>query len=137
MSSSATEQTVDVVMPQMGVSVAEGTIAAWLKQPGEEIAADELICEVSTDKIDVEVPSPIGGVLSEHLVAEGETVAVGTVIAVIGGSEAAPVEADESAGPPGPAAASPTGEDARRTEPAAAPSEAAWRRVRSIDRAST
>ncbi|TFG71884.1 MAG: 2-oxo acid dehydrogenase subunit E2, partial [Solirubrobacterales bacterium] len=63
MSSSATEQTVDVVMPQMGVSVTEGTIAAWLKQPGEAIAADEPVCEVSTDKIDVEIPAPCAGTL--------------------------------------------------------------------------
>ena len=90
MSSSATdnrtgqESAIDVVMPQMGVSVAEGTIAGWLKQPGEAIATDEAICEVSTDKIDVEIPAPEAGTLAEVLVAEGETVAVGTVIARIG-----------------------------------------------------
>lgn len=83
MSSSATEQTVDVVMPQMGVSVAEGTIAAWLKQPGDEITADEPVCEVSTDKIDVEIPAPCAGTISEILVEEGSTVVVGTVLARI------------------------------------------------------
>ncbi len=72
-------------MPQMGVSVAEGTIASWLKQPGDEVAADETLCEVSTDKIDVEVPSPAAGIVGEHLVEEGETVPVGTVIARIDG----------------------------------------------------
>ncbi|MBW3593517.1 MAG: 2-oxoglutarate dehydrogenase, E2 component, dihydrolipoamide succinyltransferase, partial [Actinobacteria bacterium] len=74
---------VDVVMPQMGVSVSEGTITKWLKQPGEEIAADEPLLEISTDKVDTEVPSPAAGVVREILSAEGETVAVGTKIAVI------------------------------------------------------
>ncbi|MBK5115826.1 MAG: 2-oxo acid dehydrogenase subunit E2 [Thermoleophilia bacterium] len=96
MSSSATEQTVDVVMPQMGVSVTEGTIAAWLKQPGEEIAADEPVCEVSTDKIDVEIPAPCAGTLSEILVEEGSTVIVGTVLARIA---TGPVPAAEAAEP--------------------------------------
>ena len=70
-------------MPQMGVSVAEGTVSAWLKSAGDEIAADETICEVTTDKIDVEIPAPAAGVLAEILVEEGETVAVGTVLAGI------------------------------------------------------
>ena len=83
MSSAATERTADVVMPQMGVSVAEGTIAGWLKQPGERVEADEPICEVSTDKIDVEIPAPCAGLLREVLVDEGTTVAVGTVLARI------------------------------------------------------
>src|SRR5918998_6960347 len=79
----ATETAVDVVMPQMGVSVSEGTITKWLKQPGEEIAADEPLLEISTDKVDTEVPSPAAGVVREILSQEGETVAVGTKIAVI------------------------------------------------------
>jgi 2-oxoglutarate dehydrogenase E2 component (dihydrolipoamide succinyltransferase) len=74
---------VDVVMPQMGVSVAEGTVGAWLKQPGEAIAADEPICEVTTDKIDIEIPAPGAGTVAELLVEEGATVAVGTVLARI------------------------------------------------------
>ncbi len=91
----ATQTAVDVVMPQMGVSVSEGTITKWLKQPGEAIAADESLLEISTDKVDTEVPSPAGGVLQEILVQEGETVEVGTVLARIGpeGSEAAAPEA--------------------------------------------
>ena len=74
---------VDVVMPQMGVSVSEGTILKWLKQEGETIEADEPLLEISTDKVDTEVPSPGSGVVQQILVAEGETVAVGTRLAVI------------------------------------------------------
>jgi 2-oxoglutarate dehydrogenase E2 component (dihydrolipoamide succinyltransferase) len=76
---------VDVVMPQMGVSVSEGTVSRWVKGVGEQIEADETIVEISTDKVDTEVPSPGAGVISEILVQEGETVAVGTKLAVIGG----------------------------------------------------
>lgn len=80
MTSSRTEQ-IDVTMPQMGVSVAEGTVVEWRKQVGDAVAADETICEVSTDKIDTEVPSPAAGTLAEVLVEVGETVDVGTVLA--------------------------------------------------------
>jgi len=80
----ATETAVDVVMPQMGVSVSEGTITKWLKNPGDTVEADESLLEISTDKVDTEVPSPATGVLQEILTQEGETVAVGTKIAVIG-----------------------------------------------------
>jgi len=73
----------DVTMPQMGVSVAEGTIIEWRKQPGDWIEADETICEISTDKIDTEVPSPASGRISEILVDPGTTVDVGTVLARI------------------------------------------------------
>ena len=79
----ATDTQIEVVMPQMGVSVSEGTITKWLKQPGEAIAQDEPLLEISTDKVDTEVPSPGEGVVAEILVAEGETVEVGTVLAVI------------------------------------------------------
>ena len=61
----ATTQTVEVVMPQMGVSVSEGTITKWLKQPGDSVEADESLLEISTDKVDTEVPSPGTGVLAE------------------------------------------------------------------------
>ena len=81
---------VEVVMPQMGVSVAEGTITRWLKQPGDNIALDEPLLEISTDKVDTEVPSPGEGILVEMRVQEGETVEVGTVLAVIGPAGAAP-----------------------------------------------
>ena len=85
----ATNTAVDVVMPQMGVSVSEGTITKWNKQVGDTIEADETLLEISTDKVDTEVPSPASGVVSEILVQEGETVDVGTVLARIGGEAGA------------------------------------------------
>jgi 2-oxoglutarate dehydrogenase E2 component (dihydrolipoamide succinyltransferase) len=90
---------VDVVMPQMGVSVSEGTITKWLKSEGEAIAADESLLEISTDKVDTEVPSPANGVLQQILAQEGETVAVGTKIAVIA-PEGAEIEAEAPPEPP-------------------------------------
>src|SRR3954464_732641 len=81
----ATTETVDVVMPQMGVSVSEGTITKWLKQEGEQVEADEPLLEISTDKVDTEVPSPGSGTLTQILVQEGATVDVGTKLAGIGG----------------------------------------------------
>jgi pyruvate dehydrogenase E2 component (dihydrolipoamide acetyltransferase) len=101
---------IDVVMPQMGVSVSEGTITKWLKQEGEQVAADEPLLEISTDKVDTEVPSPGEGVVQQILVQEGETVDVGTKLAVIAppGAEAAapepaaPEPAAEAPAPPPP-----------------------------------
>jgi pyruvate dehydrogenase E2 component (dihydrolipoamide acetyltransferase) len=89
----ATTEAVDVVMPQMGVSVSEGTITKWLKAEGEQIEADEALLEISTDKVDTEVPSPASGVVTQILVQEGETVEVGTRLAVIGGEAGAAPEA--------------------------------------------
>ena len=83
MSSSPTDVLVDVTMPQMGVSVAEGTVVGWRVEPGDRIEAEATICEISTDKIDTEVPSPATGVVTEILVPVGETVDVGTVMARI------------------------------------------------------
>src|SRR2546423_4778460 len=100
----ATTEAIDVVMPQMGVSVSEGTITKWLKQEGEQVEADEPLLEISTDKVDTEVPSPGSGVLSEILVQEGETVDVGTKLAVIGGDGASAQPAQQEA-PPEPATA--------------------------------
>jgi 2-oxoglutarate dehydrogenase E2 component (dihydrolipoamide succinyltransferase) len=94
---------IEVVMPQMGVSVSEGTITRWLKQPGEAIAMDEPLLEISTDKVDTEVPSPGTGVVAQVLVQEGETVEVGTVLAVIAPAGAAIGAAPEE--PAAPAAA--------------------------------
>jgi len=91
----ATETAVDVVMPQMGVSVSEGTITRWLKQEGEQIEADEPLLEISTDKVDTEVPSPASGTVTQILVQEGETVAVGTKLGQIGGAAGAPAPATE------------------------------------------
>jgi len=85
----ATTEAVDVVMPQMGVSVSEGTVTKWLKQEGEQVEADQSLLEISTDKVDTEVPSPASGTLTQILVQEGETVDVGTKLAVIGGDGAA------------------------------------------------
>lgn len=79
----ATETQVEVVMPQMGVSVSEGTIVKWLKSEGQPVQADEALLEISTDKVDTEVPSPAGGILGSIVKLEGETVAVGTTIALI------------------------------------------------------
>ena len=73
-------------MPQLGETVTEGTITKWLKSVGEEVQRDEPLFEVSTDKVDSEVPSPAGGVLTEILVEEGDTVDVGVRLAVIGDS---------------------------------------------------
>src|SRR4029078_1088780 len=84
-----TETAVDVVMPQMGVSVSEGTITRWLKQEGEQIEADEPLLEISTDKVDTEVPSPASGTVTQIFVQEGETVEVGTKLAQIGGAAGA------------------------------------------------
>src|SRR5918995_649609 len=98
----AATQTIDVVMPQMGVSVSEGTITKWLKQVGETVESDESLLEISTDKVDTEVPSPGTGVVAEILVQEGETVDVGTKLAVIA-PEGAEVAAPAPAPPPEPA----------------------------------
>jgi pyruvate/2-oxoglutarate dehydrogenase complex dihydrolipoamide acyltransferase (E2) component len=89
----------EVVMPQMGVSVSEGTVTKWLKQVGEPIGRDEPLLEISTDKVDTEVPSPAEGVVAQILVQEGETVEVGTVLALLApaGAAVAPAEAAPAA----------------------------------------
>jgi pyruvate dehydrogenase E2 component (dihydrolipoamide acetyltransferase) len=89
------------VMPQMGESIAEGTIVRWIKKVGEKVDRDEPLFEISTDKVDAEIPSPAAGVVSEIRVKEGETVPVNSVVAVIGSTSAAaspPASADKSAG---------------------------------------
>ena len=83
MSSSATETLAEVTMPQMGVSVAEGTITEWRKRPGDWVENDEIIVEISTDKVETEVPSPATGRVKEILVEVGETVDVGVLLATI------------------------------------------------------
>jgi len=95
----------DVVMPQMGESIAEGTIVRWIKKVGDQVARDEPLFEISTDKVDAEIPSPAAGVLAEIRVKEGETVPVNSVVAVIGpaggaASKAAAVEPPPPAAPP-------------------------------------
>ena len=74
----------EVVMPQMGESITEGTVSKWLKQQGDKVEKDEPILEISTDKVDAEVPSPGAGILLEIRTNEGETVEVGSVVALIG-----------------------------------------------------
>ena len=114
----------EITMPQLGESITEGTITKWFKQVGDTVAEDEPLFEVSTDKVDSEVPSPASGVLSEIRVAEGETVDVGTVLAVLGDGAAAPAApvapaAEAPAAPPTPPSLFGTGAGA-----AAAPTSA-------------
>jgi pyruvate/2-oxoglutarate dehydrogenase complex dihydrolipoamide acyltransferase (E2) component len=105
-SSSRTDTLVDVTMPQMGVSVAEGTVVAWRVEVGDSIASDETICDISTDKIDTEVPAPVSGVVAELLVPVDTTVDVGTVLARISVDGAPALEELEAAADE-PAAVSP------------------------------
>ena len=88
---------VTITMPQLGETVTEGTILAWVKQIGERVVEDEILVEISTDKVDTEVPSPASGVLTEILIGAGETVAVGTAIAILTESDDAPAIAGEDA----------------------------------------
>jgi 2-oxoglutarate dehydrogenase dihydrolipoamide succinyltransferase (E2 component) len=134
----ATNTAIDVVMPQMGVSVSEGTITKWLKQEGEPIEADEALLEISTDKVDTEVPSPGSGIVQQILVQEGETVEVGAKLAVIApeGAEAPAAEAEPVPEPATAQAAAeasaasdaptqtPTAETVDEATPAAAPTTA-------------
>jgi 2-oxoglutarate dehydrogenase E2 component (dihydrolipoamide succinyltransferase) len=109
----------DITLPQLGETVTEGTITKWFKKVGDTVAADEPLFEVSTDKVDTEVPSPISGTLTEIRFAEGDTVPVGTVIAVVGVSGAAPAPA------PAPVVAAPVVEAPVVAAPAPAPVVAA------------
>jgi len=117
----------DVVMPQMGESIFEGTITKWLKKPGDKVERDEPLFEISTDKVDAEIPSPSAGVLKEIKVNEGQTVPIQTVVAVIDGAGAAPAAAAPAPAPAKapapPAAAAPAPPPAAR--PAAPPPSAA------------
>src|SRR6202140_224217 len=114
------DMAVDIVMPQMGESIFEGTITKWLKKPGDKVERDEPLFEISTDKVDAEIPSPSAGVLKEIKVAEGKTVPIQTVVGVIDAA------GDASAAKPAQPAASPK-TDAQPARPAAqaAPSRAA------------
>src|SRR3954470_3907649 len=92
----AVETTTQVTMPAMGESVTEGTVLTWLKQEGDHVETDDPLVEVSTDKVDAEVPSPVSGVLAKIHVPEGETVQVGQLLAEIGGNGAAPATPKET-----------------------------------------
>jgi pyruvate/2-oxoglutarate dehydrogenase complex dihydrolipoamide acyltransferase (E2) component len=109
----------EVVMPQMGVSVSEGTVTKWLKQVGESIGRDEPLLEISTDKVDTEVPSSAEGVVAQILVQEGETVEVGTVLALIAPAGAAVAPAEPAPAEPAPAEPAPA--EPAPAEPAPAP----------------
>jgi pyruvate dehydrogenase E2 component (dihydrolipoamide acetyltransferase) len=106
---------IDVVMPQMGESIAEGTIVKWLKKVGEKIERDEPLLEISTDKVDAEIPSPSSGTLTEIIAQEGQTVGVNTVVARIGAEGEAAGTSAPAPPPPQPAA------QATKAEPAQAP----------------
>src|ERR1700691_2576047 len=98
----------DVVMPQMGESIVEGTLTKWLKKPGDKVERDEPLFEISTDKVDTEIPSPSAGTLGELLVQEGQTVQVNAVVARISeGGNGVPAAAAPAAPVPPPAAAVP------------------------------
>jgi len=109
---------VDVIMPQMGESIFEGTITKWLKKPGDKIARDEPLFEISTDKVDAEIPSPSAGVLREIKVNEGQTVPIQTVVALIDAAGAPSQSAAPAPAKPAPAASAPASAEAA---PAAKP----------------
>ncbi len=129
-------QQVPVVMPQMGESITEGTITKWLKQAGERIEKDEPLFEISTDKVDAEIPSPVAGVLAEIKAPEGATVQINTVVAVISESGSAGSVAAATAPPPAPTQALP--EVVAPQAPLATPQmpQAGDRRLRSSPRSS-
>src|SRR5215469_16727151 len=121
---------VDVIMPQMGESIFEGTITKWLKKPGDKIDRDEPLFEISTDKVDAEIPSPSAGVLKEIKIPEGQTVPIQTIVAVIDGaggaaSAPAPAPAPAKAAPTAPAAPPPAAAKPAASAPAPAPVPAA------------
>src|SRR3954471_16631342 len=113
----------DIVMPQMGESIVEGTITKWLKKPGDKIQRDEPLFEISTDKVDAEIPAPASGVLQEIKVSEGTTVQVNTVVGTIsdgdGAASAKAAPAGEKKAAPTPAAPKAEARPAAKAEPAA------------------
>jgi len=110
----------DIVLPELGESVTEGTVTRWLKQIGDTVEVDEALLEISTDKVDTEIPSPVAGVLQEIVAAEDETVEVGAVLARVG-SGAAPAAAPAAEAPAAEAPAAPTETPASAAEAPAAP----------------
>src|SRR5512147_1813901 len=120
---------IDVLMPQMGESIAEGTLSKWLKKPGDTVKRDEPLFEISTDKVDAEIPAPDSGVLREIKHKEGETVKVNTVVAVLdaaGAAAAAPAPAKPAAtapqaAAPAPKPSAPTPQPAAQPQPASSP----------------
>ena len=106
-----------VTLPALGESVTEGTVTRWLKQPGDQVAVDEPLLEVSTDKVDTEIPSPVAGTLLEIKVQEDETVEVGAELAIVGSGDAAPSGGDAPSAPPQQEAATPSEEPASESAP--------------------
>ncbi|MGB6624754.1 MAG: biotin/lipoyl-containing protein, partial [Candidatus Acidiferrales bacterium] len=124
----------DVIMPQMGESIFEGTVTKWLKKPGEKVERDEPLFEISTDKVDAEIPSPAAGVLKEIKVSEGQTVPIQTVVGVIDADGAGAVAAPAPA-PAKPQAAAQQGRqqgDDEKASPASAPTKAEAARADSV-----
>src|SRR5580698_8775356 len=116
---------VSVLMPQLGESVTEGTVTRWLKKEGEQVTADEPLLEVSTDKVDTEIPAPASGILRGIVVDEDETVAVGAQLAVIEDSEESGSQPAAADSPPQDEAVSPPQDEAQQdTTEAAAPAAA-------------
>ena len=111
---------IDVVMPQMGESIVEGTLTRWLKKSGEHVERDEPLFEISTDKVDTEIPSPAAGTLGEILVQEGTTVGINTVVGRIAEADGASSKNGSAAPAPAPSAAAP----ATAPPPPAAPKPA-------------
>src|SRR3989441_11372072 len=95
---------IDVVMPQMGESIVEGTLTKWLKKPGDHVDRDEPLFETSTDKVDTEIPSPSAGTLAEIIVEEGKTVGINTVVGRISDGAGSAPAAEVPAAAPAPAA---------------------------------
>src|SRR5258706_15792495 len=112
---------IDVVMPQMGESIVEGTLTKWLKKPGDRGERDEPLFEISTDKVDTEIPSPVAGTLGEILVQEGTTVGINTVVGRISDGAGAAAAAPPAAAVPAPAAPAPTPAPAAPAPAASAP----------------
>jgi pyruvate dehydrogenase E2 component (dihydrolipoamide acetyltransferase) len=118
--------TIDVIMPQMGESIAEGTLSRWIKKVGEPVKRDEPIFEISTDKVDAEIPAPSAGVLTEILVQEGQTVPVQTVVAKIDTEAAGGAEKPAASAPaPAAAASAPSAPSPKPAAPPPAPAAAA------------
>ena len=113
----------DIVMPQMGESIFEGTITKWLKKPGDKVQRDEPLFEISTDKVDAEIPAPASGILQEIKVSEGNTVQVNTVVGVIGDGSGASASAPAKVASPAPAPVVPA--SAKKESPAPPPAPAA------------
>src|SRR3954447_2257464 len=116
----------DIIMPQMGESIVEGTITKWLKKPGDKVQRDEPLFEISTDKVDAEIPAPASGVLQEIKVTEGTTVGVNTVVGTIAvDGEAAATKSAPAPAKPAPSAPAPAAKEERAPTPPPLPAPAA------------